>query len=233
MSTLVNPRSVRLGLKNNYQWVGSSKFKNNDRERLLQGLYINEFVQTFFLKKSLSYGGFYFKSSWIYYQKDKTVVLIKLVDMGAEGMNAIGRLEEVLQEVEFELNSLIGSEVVVKIVSSLEDILNPRTVVRFCKILLEKEMGIGDIIFRLRAVLARGVNKLKKVGINRGYKIIIKGRFSRKQRAGKVKIEYGGLQKSTLRNKVDFSNGEAIVRYGVCNIQVWISDSYINKEIKK
>lgn len=115
-------------------------------------------------------------------------------------------------------------KVKIKLIVNPVNQLSPAVVVRYLKIILGKGMGIGDIKFRLKGLLSNRCEALKSLGYSGGYKVKIKGRYTRKDRAGVFILSEGAVSTSTVSNSVIYASDIIILRYGVCSISVWFSE---------
>lgn len=83
---------------------------------------------------------------------------------------------------------------------------------------LKKRIFVHEIFKELRYYL----KKLKKWKLCTGYKILCKGRFSRKQRAQKKVMESGPLPVQHYGYVMDLCQKTVILKYGISNLKVWL-----------
>jgi hypothetical protein len=64
--------------------------------------------------------------------------------------------------------------------------------------------------------------KLQNYQIINGYKVVLCGRFTRKQRATYSWKNIGSTAPSTMKSKLDFKFSTIALKYSSCTIKVWL-----------
>ena len=122
-----------------------------------------------------------------------------------------------------ELGKFLPGKIEIKFFLNSSDRITAPILVRYIKSLLERDMGLGDIKFRIKGLLYHEFESGALMGVKRGYKVQIKGRFSRRQRAGRFVLMEGAVSRSTLSKNVVYYSDVVVLRYGACSISVWLS----------
>ena len=97
--------------------------------------------------------------------------------------------------------------------SNLE--LNATLIAVFVKKKLEKEHLLAEILKSLNLLVGQA-DTIK------GFMFLLKGRFSRKERATKVWFKKGKLEQVTLWTKLDYCKLPITLKYGVASVRIWL-----------
>lgn len=80
-------------------------------------------------------------------------------------------------------------------------------------------ISLGEAI---KPVLKSLKKKKSNVSALKGIKVICSGRFTRKQRASSSAYSVGSIPLSSYSAKVDYNERFVRLKYGICNIKVWV-----------
>jgi len=81
-----------------------------------------------------------------------------------------------------------------------------------------------DIVHIINPVSSR---LLRRFG---GVRIECRGRFTKRQRAGKFNFRHGTVSLNNFSHRVDYSQVDLPLKYGACSIKLWLSNRLASKE---
>lgn len=81
-----------------------------------------------------------------------------------------------------------------------------------------------DIVHIINPISSR---LLRRFG---GVRIDCRGRFTKRQRAGKFNFRHGTVSLNNFSHKVDYSQVDLPLKYGACSIKLWLSNRLASKE---
>ena len=134
----------------------------------------------------------------------------------------IGRKGERVEELQTELQNLIGRRINIKI----EEINRPEIVAQLVA------EDIGEQLAKrasFRRTMKRAMEQTMEAGA-KGIKIQLAGRLGGAEMARREKSIAGSIPLSTLRAKIDYGFAEAMIAQGHIGIQVWINQGMYDED---
>lgn len=239
MARLIDPRGVRYGVK--YDWNIVKKEKNNLENDIYKDYFFIKYIDNLFINKEYLKKGILYDSVKIEHKIDKVKVDIYIYDSQYEEMYN----QYKIKTVEFYKYKLIKIEkILVKSILKYYGkkseityyILNNRNIsgeglARFIGIKLMQGFDLGEAVNDI----IRNLNKLlkEKDPILYGYRISCYGRFTRRQRTSTKHYKEGKLSLNMIESYIDYGTKEVYLKYGACNIKVWLNKSYKIEKYKK
>jgi len=86
--------------------------------------------------------------------------------------------------------------------------------------------------FQYKRELVRIINPVSSRLLRRfgGVRIDCRGRFTKKQRAGKFNFRHGTVSLNNFSHRVDYSQVALPLKYGACSIKLWLANRLASKE---
>jgi small subunit ribosomal protein S3 len=127
----------------------------------------------------------------------------------------IGRKGERVEELQNELQNLIGRRVAIKI----EEIARPEIVAQLVAEDIAEQLAKRA---SFRRTMKRALDQTMEAGA-KGIKIQLAGRLGGAEMSRREKAIAGSMPLSTLRAKIDYGFAEAWIAQGHLGVQVWIN----------
>ena len=148
---------------------------------------------------------------------------VKVILYAARPGIIIGRKGQQVEQLQDELQALVGRRINIKI----EEVANPN---------LQAQLVAEDIAEQLskrasfRRTMKRSMEQVMEAGA-KGIKIQLAGRLGGAEMARREKQIAGSIPLSTLRAKIDYGFTEAKTAQGHIGVQVWINQGMYEDEI--
>jgi small subunit ribosomal protein S3 len=147
---------------------------------------------------------------------------VKVVLFSARPGVLIGRKGERVEELQNELQNLIGRRINIKI----EEISRPEIVAQLVAEDIGEQLGKRA---SFRRTMKRAIEQTMEAGA-KGVKIQLAGRLGGAEMSRREKQIAGSMPLSTLRAKIDYGFAEAWIPQGHIGIQVWINQGTYSEE---
>jgi small subunit ribosomal protein S3 len=148
---------------------------------------------------------------------------VKVVLFSARPGVLIGRKGERVEELQNELQNLIGRRINIKI----EEISRPEVVAQLVAEDIAEQLGKRA---SFRRTMKRAIEQTMEAGA-KGVKIQLAGRLGGAEMSRREKQIAGSMPLSTLRAKIDYGFAEAWIPQGHIGIQVWINQGTFSEEL--
>jgi small subunit ribosomal protein S3 len=148
---------------------------------------------------------------------------VKVVLFSARPGVLIGRKGERVEELQNELQNLIGRRINIKI----EEISRPEIVAQLVAEDIAEQLGKRA---SFRRTMKRAIEQTMEAGA-KGVKIQLAGRLGGAEMSRREKQIAGSMPLSTLRAKIDYGFAEAWIPQGHIGIQVWINQGTFSEEL--
>jgi len=99
--------------------------------------------------------------------------------------------------------------------------LDSKFLVQYLIFRLNQKIPFKSIFYKTNNILTTLLSKQRLLG----FKISLKGRFSRKQRASFLWKRVNRVPLNSKMSYIDYSSGHVILRYGMCSIKIWLNFS--------
>ena len=76
--------------------------------------------------------------------------------------------------------------------------------------------------FKLYEILQPTIQSLKRTNAIKGFRILIVGRLTRKERAAHIIRKRGGIPLSSKKRNIDYAFDYKVMRFGVVGVKVWL-----------
>lgn len=209
MGQKVNPIGFRTGVMTGWQsrWYAP---KQEFAELLVEDQKIREFIKK---RKDSSGKPMYPMIAKI--EIERTRDEVKVILHSARPGVLIGRKGERVEELQNDLQNLIGRRVNIKI----EEINRPELVAQLVA------EDIGEQLSKrasFRRTMKRAIDQTMEAGA-KGIKVQLSGRLGGAEMSRREKAIAGSMPLSTLRAKIDYGFAEAWIAQGHIGVQVWIN----------
>ena len=95
------------------------------------------------------------------------------------------------------------------------------------RIYLNSSIILAEVLSAFKQVMSfkKILNRLKRYILENikdlgGFKIVIKGRYSRRTKASIFKYQIKGMPANTLNARIDYSSGFVKLKYGLCGVKI-------------
>jgi len=95
--------------------------------------------------------------------------------------------------------------------------VNPQMLVRIIERRLGEYIPISPVLGEVRAKLRSATREV------RGYRILVTGRLTRKERAAVILKSKGPAKMSTVESPIEYASGFKIMKFGLVGIKIWIT----------
>ncbi len=239
MARLVDPRGLRYGV--NYDWRVVAKSIKDLDNNVYKDLYFLKYIENIINSKSFLKKGILYDTAKIYHKSDKVCIDIYLYDSQYEEIfSKFGKKVESYYKYKllrlerlFLLSVLkyygVEGELTYYILDNKT--LSGEALARYIGIKLSQGFQLGEAV----SDIIKNLNQLikEKNAIIYGYRISCSGRFTRRQRASYRNYKEGRLSLNMVSSFIDYGSKEIFLKYGACNIKVWLNKSYSTKHYKK
>lgn len=201
MGQKVNPISFRLGVRKHWQ---SSWFSSKEYGKLLK--------QDDDIRKTIKSGLPKATVGKIEIARDnkETVVNIYTSKPGI----VIGRSGEGINRLKSKIQKRIKNSIELKIFEVSDPELNATLISETIALQIEKRVAY-------KRAMKQAISRAREKGV-KGIKIKVSGRLGGAEIARSEMYSYGSLPLQTLKADIDFAKTQAITKYGVLGIKVWI-----------
>lgn len=209
MGQKVNPVGFRTGVMVGWKsrWYAS---KQEFAELLVEDQKVRAFV-----KKRKDQGGKPMYPMIAKVEIERTRDEVKVILHSARPGVLIGRKGEKVEELQNELQNLIGRRVNIKI----EEITRPEIVAQLVAEDIAEQLAKRS---SFRRTMKRALDQTMEAGA-KGIKIQLAGRLGGAEMSRREKAISGSMPLSTLRAKIDYGFAEAWIAQGHLGVQVWIN----------
>jgi small subunit ribosomal protein S3 len=216
MGQKVNPTGFRTGIMVGWKsrWYAS-------KQEFSQLLVEDHKVRSFIKKRQDKFGKQLYPAI-AKIEIERTRDEVKVILFSARPGVLIGRKGERVEELQNELQNLIGRRISIKI----EEINRPEIVAQLVA------EDIGEQLAKrasFRRTMKRAMEQTMEAGA-KGIKIQLAGRLGGAEMARREKSIAGSIPLSTLRAKIDYGFAEAMIAQGHIGIQVWINQGLYDEE---
>lgn len=209
MGQKVNPVGFRTGIMMGWKsrWYAS--------KQEYSGLLIEDFKIRRFIKERKEKFGKAMYPAISKIEIERTRDEVKVILFSARPGIIIGRKGEKVEELQNELQKLVGRRINIKI----EEINRPE---------IQAQLVAEDICEQLakrssfRRTMKRSIEQSMEAGA-KGIKIQLAGRLGGAEMSRREKQIAGSMPLSTLRAKIDYGFAEAMTAQGHIGVQVWIN----------
>jgi small subunit ribosomal protein S3 len=209
MGQKVNPIGFRTGVMTGWKsrWYAS---KQEFAELLVEDQKIRNFI-----KKRMDSSGKPMYPMIAKIEIERTRDEVKVVLHSARPGVLIGRKGERVEELQNDLQNLIGRRVNIKI----EEISRPELVAQLVAEDVAEQLSKRA---SFRRTMKRALDQTMEAGA-KGIKIQLAGRLGGAEMSRREKAIAGSMPLSTLRAKIDYGFAEAWIAQGHIGVQVWIN----------
>ncbi len=209
MGQKVNPIGFRTGIMIGWKsrWYAS---KQEFADLLVEDQKIRNFVKK---RKDPSGKSMYPMISKI--EIERTRDEVKVVLYSARPGVLIGRKGERVEELQNELQNLVGRRINIKI----EEISRPEVIAQLVAEDIAEQLSKRA---SFRRTMKRSLEQTMEAGA-KGIKIQLAGRLGGAEMSRREKAIAGSMPLSTLRAKIDYGFAEAKIAQGHIGVQVWIN----------
>ncbi len=209
MGQKVNPIGFRTGIMVGWKsrWYAS---KQEFADLLVEDQRVREFIKK---RKDPSGKPMYPMIAKI--EIERTRDEVKVILFSARPGVLIGRKGERVEELQNELQNLIGRRVNIKI----EEITRPELVAQLVAEDIAEQLSKRA---SFRRTMKRAIEQTMEAGA-KGVKIQLAGRLGGAEMSRREKQIAGSMPLSTLRAKIDYGFAEAWIPQGHIGVQVWIN----------
>ena len=209
MGQKVNPIGFRTGIMIGWKsrWYAS---KQEFADLLVEDQKIRSFV-----KKRKDPGGKPMYPMIAKIEIERTRDEVKVVLYSARPGMLIGRKGERVEELQKELQNLVGRRINIKI----EEISRPEVVAQLVAEDVAEQLSKRA---SFRRTMKRSLEQTMEAGA-KGIKIQLAGRLGGAEMSRREKAIAGSMPLSTLRAKIDYGFAEAKIAQGHIGVQVWIN----------
>lgn len=209
MGQKVNPVGFRTGIMMGWKsrWYAS--------KQEYSGLLIEDFKIRRFIKERKEKFGKAMYPAISKIEIERTRDEVKVILFSARPGIIIGRKGEKVEELQNELQKLVGRRINIKI----EEINRPE---------IQAQLVAEDICEQLakrssfRRTMKRSIEQSMEAGA-KGIKVQLAGRLGGAEMSRREKQIAGSMPLSTLRAKIDYGFAEAMTAQGHIGVQVWIN----------
>jgi len=216
MGQKINPVSFRTGIMIGWKsrWYAS---KQEFADLLIEDQKIRHFVKK---RKDPSGKPMYPMIAKI--EIERTRDEVKVILFSARPGVLIGRKGERVEELQKELQNLVGRRINIKI----EEISRPEVVAQLVAEDIAEQLGKRA---SFRRTMKRTLEQTMEAGA-KGIKIQLSGRLGGAEMSRREKAIAGSIPLSTLRAKIDYGFAEAKIAQGHIGVQVWINQGTFSEE---
>ena len=216
MGQKVNPIGFRTGIMIGWKsrWYAS---KQEFADLLIEDQKIRHFVKK---RKDPSGKPMYPMIAKI--EIERTRDEVKVILFSARPGVLIGRKGERVEELQKELQNLVGRRINIKI----EEISRPEVVAQLVAEDIAEQLGKRA---SFRRTMKRTLEQTMEAGA-KGIKIQLSGRLGGAEMSRREKAIAGSIPLSTLRAKIDYGFAEAKIAQGHIGVQVWINQGTFSEE---
>jgi small subunit ribosomal protein S3 len=209
MGQKVNPIGFRTGIMIGWKsrWYAS---KQEFADLLVEDQKIRSFV-----KKRKDPGGKPMYPMIAKIEIERTRDEVKVILYSARPGMLIGRKGERVEELQKELQNLVGRRINIKI----EEISRPEVVAQLVAEDVAEQLSKRA---SFRRTMKRSLEQTMEAGA-KGIKIQLAGRLGGAEMSRREKAIAGSMPLSTLRAKIDYGFAEAKIAQGHIGVQVWIN----------
>jgi len=209
MGQKVNPIGFRTGIMIGWKsrWYAS---KQEFADLLVEDQRIRSFV-----KKRKDPGGKPMYPMIAKIEIERTRDEVKVILYSARPGMLIGRKGERVEELQKELQNLVGRRINIKI----EEISRPEVVAQLVAEDIAEQLSKRA---SFRRTMKRSLEQTMEAGA-KGIKIQLAGRLGGAEMSRREKAIAGSMPLSTLRAKIDYGFAEAKIAQGHIGVQVWIN----------
>ncbi len=209
MGQKVNPIGFRTGVMTGWQsrWYAP---KQEFAELLVEDQKIRDFIKK---RKDSSGKPMYPMIAKI--EIERTRDEVKVILHSARPGVLIGRKGERVEELQNDLQNLIGRRVNIKI----EEITRPELVAQLVAEDIAEQLSKRA---SFRRTMKRAIDQTMEAGA-KGIKVQLSGRLGGAEMSRREKAIAGSMPLSTLRAKIDYGFAEAWIAQGHIGVQVWIN----------
>ena len=209
MGQIVNPIGFRTGIMIGWKsrWYAS---KQEFADLLVEDQKIRDFV-----KKRKDREGKLMYPMIAKIEIERTRDEVKVILFSARPGVLIGRKGERVEELQNELQNLIGRRINIKI----EEITRPEIVAQLIAEDVAEQLSKRA---SFRRTMKRAIEQTMEAGA-KGIKIQLAGRLGGAEMSRREKQNAGSVPLSTLRAKIDYGFAEAKIAQGHIGVQVWIN----------
>jgi len=217
MGQKVNPIGFRTGIMTGWKsrWYAS---KQEFADLLVEDQRVRNFIKK---RKDPSGKPMYPMIAKI--EIERTRDEVKVVLFSARPGVLIGRKGERVEELQNELQNLIGRRINIKI----EEIGRPEVVAQLVAEDIAEQLGKRA---SFRRTMKRSIEQTMEAGA-KGVKIQLAGRLGGAEMSRREKQIAGSMPLSTLRAKIDYGFAEAWIPQGHIGVQVWINQGTFSEEL--
>jgi small subunit ribosomal protein S3 len=208
MGQKVNPIGFRTGIMIGWKsrWYAS---KQEFADLLVEDQKIRDFV-----KKRKDHSGKPMYPMIAKIEIERTRDEVKVILYSARPGVLIGRKGERVEELQKELQNLVGRRINIKI----EEITRPEVVAQLIAEDVAEQLGKRA---SFRRTMKRTIEQTMEAGA-KGVKIQLAGRLGGAEMSRREKQIAGSMPLSTLRAKIDYGFAEAKIAQGHIGVQVWV-----------
>mgnify|MGYP000352193272 FL=1 len=216
MGQKVNPIGFRTGIMVGWKsrWYAS---KQEFADLLVEDQRVRDFIKK---RKDPSGKPMYPMIAKI--EIERTRDEVKVILFSARPGVLIGRKGERVEELQNELQNLIGRRVNIKI----EEITRPELVAQLVAEDIAEQLSKRA---SFRRTMKRAIEQTMEAGA-KGVKIQLAGRLGGAEMSRREKQIAGSMPLSTLRAKIDYGFAEAWIPQGHIGVQVWINQGTYSEE---
>ncbi|NUQ63749.1 MAG: 30S ribosomal protein S3 [Pirellulales bacterium] len=209
MGQKVNPIGFRTGIMTGWKsrWYAS---KQEFAELLVEDKKIRDFI-----KKRKDKAGRALYPMIARIEIERTRDEVKVILFSARPGVLIGRKGERVEELQNELQNLVGRRINIKI----EEITRPEVVAQLVAEDIAEQLSKRA---SFRRTMKRAMEQTMEAGA-KGIKIQLAGRLGGAEMSRREKQIAGSIPLSTLRAKIDYGFAEAMIAQGHIGVQVWIN----------
>ncbi len=209
MGQKVNPNGFRTGIMTGWKsrWYAS---KQEFAELLVEDKKIRNFIKS---RKDRAGRAMYPMIASI--EIERTRDEVKVVLYSARPGVLIGRKGERVEELQKELQNLVGRRINIKI----EEVSRPEVVAQLVAEDIAEQLGKRA---SFRRAMKRALEQTMEAGA-KGIKIQLAGRLGGAEMSRREKQIAGSIPLSTLQAKIDYGFAEAKIAQGHVGVQVWIN----------
>ena len=216
MGQKVNPIGFRTGIMMGWKsrWYAS---KQEFAELLVEDKKIRDFI-----KKRKDRAGRAMYPMIARIDIERTRDEVKVVLHSARPGVLIGRKGERVEELQTELQNLVGRRINIKI----EEITRPEIVAQLVAEDIAEQLSKRA---SFRRTMKRAMEQTMEAGA-KGIKIQLAGRLGGAEMSRREKQIAGSIPLSTLRAKIDYGFAEGMIAQGHLGVQVWINQGMFSEE---
>lgn len=216
MGQKVNPTGFRTGIMIGWKsrWYAS---KQEFADLLVEDQKIRNFI-----KKRKDPGGKPMYPMIAKIEIERTRDEVKVILHSARPGVLIGRKGERVEELQNELQNLIGRRINIKI----EEINRPEIVAQLVAEDVAEQLSKRA---SFRRTMKRALEQTMEAGA-KGIKIQLAGRLGGAEMSRREKAIAGSMPLSTLRAKIDYGFAEGKIAQGHLGVQVWINQGMYSEE---